>query len=125
MFNPRPRIEVVAIAGRPACYVIDDALLEPERWVDYAVARTAEFEDSQHNAYPGPELRMPDDISARLDGFFAMHLRRHFDARRMLHMYSRLSLTTRRPGQLEPRQWLCHIGISRFQRDGIASSFSK
>ncbi|HEU0307204.1 MAG TPA: DUF6445 family protein, partial [Lysobacter sp.] len=38
------------------CHVIDDALLEPQRWVDYATAHVREFEDSPHDAYPGPEL---------------------------------------------------------------------
>jgi Family of unknown function (DUF6445) len=109
MFNPAPRIEVISIADRPACFVIDDALLEPERWVEYALAHAAEFVDAPHNAYPGPELRMPEDISSRLDHFFTTHLRRHFRARRTLRMYSRLSLTTRPPTQLDPRQWLCHI----------------
>ncbi len=38
-----------------------------------------------------------------------LHVRRRFDARRTLSMYSRLSLATRTPAELEPRQWLCHV----------------
>lgn len=34
MFNPSPRIQVIPIPGRHACYVIDDALREPERWIE-------------------------------------------------------------------------------------------
>ncbi|HEY0503247.1 MAG TPA: DUF6445 family protein [Lysobacter sp.] len=109
MFNPRPRIQAVPITPQHACYVIDDALLEPERWVDYAVAHAADFEESPHNAYPGPELRMPDAISAQLDAYFAFHVRRLLGARRTLRMYSRLSIATRSPESLQPRQWLCHI----------------
>lgn len=109
MFNPNPRIQVLPIAGRHACYVIDDALREPQRWVDYAAAHFGEFQDSPHNAYPGPELRMPDNVSAPLDQFFATHLRGLLGARRTLRMYSRLSLATRAPEQLEPRQSLCHV----------------
>lgn len=109
MFNPSPRIQVLPIAGRHACYVIDDALREPERWVEYAAANAAVFTHSPHNAYPGPELRLPDEVSARLDAFFATHVRRLLGARRTLRMYSRLSLATCAPATLEPRQWLCHV----------------
>ncbi|MHB8912192.1 MAG: DUF6445 family protein [Lysobacter sp.] len=109
MFNPNPRIQAIPIAGRHACYVIDDALGEPERWIEYAAAHAAGFTDSPHNAYPGPELRLPDEVSARLDAFFATHVRRLLGARRTLRMYSRLSLATRAPAALDPRQWLCHV----------------
>lgn len=113
MFNPEPRIETLAVAGRPLCHVIDDALLEPERWVEYAAAHAARFEDSPHNAYPGPELPLPHAIAAELGGFFARHLRRRFDARRTLRASARLSMATRRPEELEPRQWLCHVDRMR------------
>lgn len=109
MFNPNPRIEAIPISDRHACYVIDDALREPQRWVDDIAGRAAELQHSLHNAYPGPELRMPDAISTQLDQFFASHVRRLLGARRTLRMYSRLSLTTTPPDQLEPRQWLCHV----------------
>lgn len=109
MFNPHPRIQTIAIGDRPLCHVIDDALLEPERWVDYAAAHAAEFAETAHNAYPGPELRLPDGASAQLEHFFNTHLRHAFAARRILRLYSRLALTTRAPGELEPRQWLCHV----------------
>jgi hypothetical protein len=109
MFNPQPRIQSFPIAGSQAVHVIDDALLQPQQWVDDAVAHAAQWQDSPHNAYPGPELRMPDAISAQLDLFFATHVRRLLGARRTLRMYSRLSLATRAPDALDPRQWLCHV----------------
>ena len=43
MFNPRPRIERLAIGPRHDCLVIDDALLEPERWVEYAATHRGDF----------------------------------------------------------------------------------
>ncbi len=109
MFNPNPRVQTLAIDGRALCHVIDDALLEPERWVEYAAARSADFVDAPHNAYPGPELRLPAPVTEELDRYFNLHLRRHFGARRTLRGYSRLSLPTRRPDQLAPRHWLCHV----------------
>lgn len=109
MFNPTPHLQVLPIGARHACYVIDDALLEPERWVDYALGHRHAFEDSPHNAYPGPELRMPEPISAQLDAFFATHVRALLGVRRTLRMYSRLALATRAPHDLQPRQSLCHV----------------
>lgn len=108
MFNPHPRIQRVPILPGQDCLVIDDALLEPERLVSFAQAHRAAFDDSPHNAYPGIELTLPEAVSARLDEFFARHVRAHLGARRTLRMYSRLALVTRRPEQLQPRQWICH-----------------
>ena len=109
MFNPNPRIQTFPIGTQHACHVIDDALTEPQRWVDHAVAHRDAFEDSPHNAYPGPELRMPDAVSTQLDAFFATHVRGLLGARRTLRMYSRLSLATRTPEELQHRQSICHV----------------
>lgn len=109
MFNPHPRIETLAVAGRPLCHVVDDALLAPERWVGHAVAQAARFEDSPHNAYPGPELPLPEAVAAGFDDFIARHLRPQLDVRRTLRASARLALATRRPEDLEPREWLCHV----------------
>ena len=108
MFNPNPRIQTLPITGRHACHVIDDALLDPEALVEFAVRERERFAPAPHNAYPGIELRMPDAFSARLDGFFRLHLRARLGARRTLRMYSRLSLVTLPPSALEPRQCICH-----------------
>jgi hypothetical protein len=109
MFNPRPRIETLPIAGRHACHVIDDALLDPGALVEHAVRHIGDFLEAPHNAYPGPELRMPETFSAQLDAFFSLHLRGHFAVRRTERMYSRLSLTTTPPERLRPSQSLCHV----------------
>ncbi len=108
MFNPRPRIEVLPIDGAHACYVIDDALLHAEQLVAYAVAHRENFALAPHNAYPGVELRMPDDFSIRLEDFFRQHVRSRLGARRTLRMYSRLAMATLPSAALQPRQWICH-----------------
>lgn len=108
MFNPDPRIQRVPILAGHDCLVIDDALLEPARLVSFAQTHRTSFDDSAYNAYPGIELTLPDAVSARLDEFFARHIRGRLGARRTLRMYSRLALVTRRPEQLQPRQWICH-----------------
>lgn len=108
MFNPRPRIEVLPIDGAHACYMIDDALQHPEQLVAYAATHRERFAMAPHNAYPGIELRMPDDFSARLDDFFRQHVRSRLGARRTLRMYSRLAMATLPSTALQPRQWICH-----------------
>jgi hypothetical protein len=109
MFNPNPRVQTLAIGGRALCHVIDDALREPERWVEYAGAHDAEFVEAPYNAYPGPELRLPEAVTAQLDGFFHAHLGAAFAAQRTLRGYSRLALTTRAPAELTPAQRVCHV----------------
>jgi hypothetical protein len=119
MFTSHPRIETLPIAGHHACHVIDDALLEPDALVEHAVRHAGDFVEAAHNAYPGPELRMPDAFSAKLDAFFSQHLRERFEVRRTERMYSRLALTTTTPERLRPMQSLCHVdrlGVDPGQR---------
>lgn len=108
VFNPNPRIQVLPISAHDACYVIDDALLEPDAWVEYASSRAEAFADASFNAYPGGELRLPDAAAAPLDRFFSTHLRRAFGVRRTLRMYARLAMVTRPPHALRPWQTIPH-----------------
>lgn len=108
MFNANPTVDRVRITPSCDAFVIDDALSDPQRMVELAAEHRAAFAESPHNAYPGPELRLPDSLSAQLDGFFAQHVRARLGARRTLRMYSRLSMATRGVDALEPRQWICH-----------------
>ncbi len=108
MFNPSPTVSVIALGNGQKCFVFDEALRDPQHLIEVAVARRAEFQASGHNAFPGPELRMPDNFSAMLDGFFALHVRRALGGRRTLRAYSRLSLVTYAPQQLSPAQSICH-----------------
>jgi hypothetical protein len=108
VFNPNPKIDAVPIVGGQVCYVIDDALREPDRWVEYSQTHRDAFSMAPFNAYPGLEFHLPASMSAQLDDFFRLHIRRLMRARRTLQMYSRLSLVTLQPNELMPIQWLCH-----------------
>lgn len=123
MFNPRARVSVVPVGPDRICCVVDDALLEPERLVERAIAGRDALLEAPHNAYPGLELRMPETVTAPLDAFFTEHFRRAMGARRVIRRYSRLSMVVTPPERLEPRQWICHR--DRLQADpaeGIAAS---
>jgi Family of unknown function (DUF6445) len=107
-FNPNPRIERVALGRDRWCYVIDDALLDPQALVDHAERERAAFREVDFNAYPGILLPAPGPVTRAVGDFFLQHVRRRFDARRIVHMHTRLALVTVPPQQLRPRQQLCH-----------------
>lgn len=109
MFNPNPQIQAVAITPRHACYIIDDALLEPERWVEYAIIYRDQFRDFPDNAFPGPELRFPQPLIEAFARYFNLHVRNRLGARRVLRTAVRMSMTTRAPQDLRPMQWICHV----------------
>jgi hypothetical protein len=108
MFNPRPQIVSLPIDDHHRCYVIDDALRQPERLVELARTHRPKFGRASNNAYPGIELRMPEEFSARLDDFFRLHVRARLGARRTLSMHTRLAMVTTPPHALLPRQSICH-----------------
>ncbi|MES2016240.1 MAG: DUF6445 family protein [Pseudomonadota bacterium] len=118
MFNPAPRIELLAIAGHRPCVVIDDFLLDPEAMCEAVVRNQDGFAMAPFNAYPGAELPVPDSLSAQLDEFFMQHVRQLLGARRTLSMHSRLAMVTLAPHQLQPLQRVCHrdrLGVSAEQ----------
>lgn len=102
-------MHAVAITPRHDCLIVDDALIEPERWVAYAHDHRAAFEDAPGNAFPGPELRFPPETVDRFADYFAARARHALGGRRTLHSEARLSLTVRKPEALQPSQWMCHV----------------
>lgn len=108
MFNPAARFTSVPIDGEQRCWILDDALADPRRWVAQAVAARAAFAESDRDAYPGLQLSLPEWVAGQLDSLFAREVRSALGARRTLGVFTRLALVTRQPHQLEPRQWLCH-----------------
>lgn len=108
LFRPDPRVQRVDFAGGSYCLVVDDALRNPEALRQWAIARRGEFVHAPSNAYPGIELPLPGGPSRQLDDFFRLHIRPVMGLRRTLRMHSRLAMATTPPGDLLPRQWLCH-----------------
>jgi hypothetical protein len=108
MFNPRPRVERVAFGDDLEAWVVDDALTDPEAWVEGAAQARGEFVDAPYNAYPGLEWRLPGEVADALAEWFALHLRARLGGRRTRSHWARLSLATRAPAALSPLQRLCH-----------------
>lgn len=107
-FNPDMRVTVVPLGNGQRCFVVDDALLEPERLLAWACSREAAFKPVDFSAYPGQFLLLPAELVRETEDYFRRHMRPLFDARRLLRMHLRLSMVTLRPEQLKPAQWLCH-----------------
>jgi Family of unknown function (DUF6445) len=119
VFNPRPRLERLHIAGAHEAWVVDEVLLEPELLRQRAITGRRHFKTAPHNAYPGLEWRLGPEMDGPLAEFFMLHIRPKLGARRTLSMYSRLSLATLQPPQLRPLQRLCHrdrFGVEPGQR---------
>lgn len=108
MLNPVPRIQSIPLWDEHAVHVIDDALSEPARWVELAAEHAGAFVHEDHNAYPGGELRLPDEMTARLVDFFGQHIRARLGARRVERAHSRLAVVSLPPERLQPRQWIPH-----------------
>jgi hypothetical protein len=108
VFSANPAIERIALANGASCFVVDDALREPDRFVAWAIAGRHAFQDVDFNAYPGIYRLLPPSFERALEDFFVEHMRPCFDARRLQAMHCRLSMVTRKPQVLRPFQWLCH-----------------
>jgi Family of unknown function (DUF6445) len=108
MFNPDAKVERITLEGERPCLVIDGFLRDPESWIARAEAFQSHFVAPHGNAYPGHELRMPDEISQMFADALQPLFAGFFAIREILDSYSRLSMVTRPPDSLEPRQWICH-----------------
>jgi hypothetical protein len=106
-FNPAAQLERVDLDGQAVCFVLDHALLDPERLLEFAVAEQARFQQAALNAYPGSEMPMPAAFSAGLEQVFNSRVRSLLGGRRTLRTISRLSMITTAPADLEPRQRIC------------------
>lgn len=115
MLSPRPRVSVLPIGGDSPCVVVDDALIAPQDLVDLALRHRAAFDAPRHNAYPGIELPLPEEMVGRFTEHLALHARRHLPARRVLQAHGRLAMVTVPPSALSPVQRVCH-------RDRLATS---
>lgn len=108
MFNPAPVVQRIALGDAAVC-IIDDALQQPERWVELARRHAGSFIEAPGNAYPGLELPMPESIVAQCTAFFDQHLRDGFGLRRTLHAHAKLALATHPETRLQPFQVIPHV----------------
>jgi tryptophan halogenase len=106
--NPQARIQAVALAGGQQVFVVDDFLANPEEIVGLVQCVEPDFHVPAGHPYPGPQLLLPEGMSAQLDAFFQQHCRELLGAGASAGMYARFSRVTQDPAVLDPRQRICH-----------------
>ncbi len=114
MFNPDPPIQVEAFASRPVV-VVDDVLTDPNLLRGMAAKHWDAFAVAGHNAFPGPELALPDSAVQAFMLALHAHAADSLGLRSVISAHARLSVVTRQPAQLSPLQRMCH-------RDRLQSS---
>lgn len=107
-FDAKPQIEALELKNGQRVFIVDQVLDQPERLVRLAQDFDSDFVHARDSAFPGRQLLMPDDFSAKLDDFFRIHIRKLLDSRRSLNMYARLSRVDQDPLTLDARQRICH-----------------
>ncbi len=70
MFNPDAVVRVVRFDDRHFCLVIDDALVDPDHYAQFAHARREQFRNVDFSFYPGTHLLAPAELEAGLTEFF-------------------------------------------------------
>lgn len=115
LFKPLPQVQTAALPGLQGagshagtgavCAIVDDAMLRPRAWVEWAAAQRFYAPDYP---YPGLVCEAPAELRRGLADFFTRHVRRHLGLRRLLQLDLRFSLITTPPEALVPVQWLCH-----------------
>jgi Family of unknown function (DUF6445) len=106
VFSENVKVTAAPLFDDVYAFVIDDALADPDALVQFAKTAKSAFKHSPADSFPGVELRMADSFSAKFEDFFRRHLRRYFDARRIVATHTRLSLHTCPADELRPLQWL-------------------
>lgn len=119
MFNPAPVVQRIPLGSTSVC-VIDDALVEPARWVELARRHATGFVEAPRNAYPGIELPMPDSIGLQCMAYFDQHLSAPFGLSGTRHGHVKLAMATHREGQLQPFQTIPHIDRLRMEDGQVA-----
>jgi hypothetical protein len=107
-FNPKPHIQAIHFPGGGSCFIVDDALLNPEKLVQLATAASLAFQPVPFSVYPGVQLPMVPDFARKLDEFFMLHVRSFLNARRTLRRHCHLAMVNLPVEDLQPRQWICH-----------------
>lgn len=103
-----PSVQRVDTGGDWPCVVLDGALDDPEGLVELAVQHRGAFAPTRVNAFPGPELPLPDSAVHGLAQRFAPLFAAALGLGECLDGHGRLSLVTLPPEQLSPLQRVCH-----------------
>ncbi len=112
MFNPQPRASRISLGVHLGvlhdAIVLDDFLLDAEALVAMAHQHREAFAAASSNAFPGPELPLPDRVMAAWTEALLLYAGDALGMRRARRAHGRLSIVTLQPEALGPIQRLCH-----------------
>ncbi len=106
--NPEARLQTVELAGGARVHVVDDFVQDPESLVALAQSPGGQFAAIAGHPYPGPQLDLPEGMSAELDAYLRRHLAQPLRLGAPLGMYGRFSRVTQDAATLDGRQRICH-----------------
>jgi Tryptophan halogenase/Family of unknown function (DUF6445) len=106
--NPEARIQTLPLSDGQKVLVVDDFLANPDEIVGWVQSVTAHFNTPAGHPYPGPQLLLPEAMSAPLDAFFQQRCGALLGVGAPAGTYARLSRVTQAPAELDPRQRICH-----------------
>ncbi len=111
MLNPAALPQALAF-GKRKCVLVDDALPAPEQLRELAAKHWAAFTPPQANAFPGPELALPETaawgLAQAIQALAAEYLGMPTAPQALQSVFARLSVVTRKAHELDPIQRLCH-----------------
>jgi tryptophan halogenase len=115
--NPSASLETVTLDDGSRVLVVDDFVRDPDALVALAQEQAAagRFRPIPGHPYPGPQLDLPEPMSAELSAFFEAQVRGALRAGEPLGMSSRFSRVIQEAATLDPRQRLCHRDGSGLQ----------
>lgn len=119
MFRADPRVRRIPLGQTSVC-VIDDALEDPQRWVDLAAAHADSFVEAPRNAYPGIELPMPDSIAAQCMAYIDHHIAADFGLKGCANGHAKLAIATYPAHALQPFQVIPHVDSLRLAPGQVA-----
>ncbi len=103
-----PSVQRVDTGGDWPCVVLDGALDDPEGLVELAVQHRGAFAPTRVNAFPGPELPLPDSAVHGLAQRYAPLFAAALGVAGCVGGQGRLSMVTLAPAELAPLQRVCH-----------------
>jgi hypothetical protein len=107
MFNPNAQAVLTKIGNR-SVVIVDDVLADPDALVETAWRNAQAFTEAPGNAFPGPELPLPDSGVEAFAKLLAVTAAPLFGLEAIVSAHARLSMVTRAAADLQPIQRVCH-----------------
>ncbi len=106
--NRVARLETQTLDGGAKVFVVDDFVQDPEALAALALERAGQFQAIPGHPYPGPQLGLPEGVTAELGHFFEQQMRARLGLKTFLGMFARFGRVMQEGATLDARQRICH-----------------